>query len=59
MSDAEFIAMIKKALKKSSITRLADELSVSQPTIFRWAGGVHLPYDAIRISIRRHLGGEK
>lgn len=60
MTDSEFIQMIKDAVKKSSITKLADELSVSQPTIFRWVNGVNLPYLSIRIVISRHLnGGEK
>lgn len=56
ISDQEFMDTIACALGHGiPLGELADALSVSQPTIARWALGVSAPYRSARDVVARYL----
>jgi transcriptional regulator with XRE-family HTH domain len=55
MTDEEFATHIQLAMKRWSLSELADMMYVSQPTVIRWSRGENLPYLAIRSAILKYL----
>lgn len=51
--DDEFVRIVLSSRRPSD--KLADELSVSGPTVRRWMAGRNLPYQAMRLVITKHI----
>jgi len=55
ISDEQFRTMIETALKHMSVSDIANGLSVSLPTITRWASGRSSPHPVMREPIKKFL----
>jgi transposase len=56
ITDEEFVVVVKSALTRASVNEIANRLSVSLPTITRWANNQNLPMQATRKAAVKELG---
>jgi hypothetical protein len=55
ITDEEFVLVIKSALTRASVNEIANRLSVSLPSVTRWANNQNLPMPAMRKVVVKEL----